>query len=291
MPTLNDIQRLTKQREDYIEKQIDFLWERVGHADVDLYNLLIDELIFEFDADDIGLEFSEKNVGKLSLVGGIWDKFNTTVQIPLLLWLAQSVLRQVKSSEKYFSLFGEAPPLNITLLKQTLGVNADVTALVEGSYLAGLSKNEELVQTLKQYIVNSLANQSKYTDFIDGFRGLIMGTDEVEGGLTRYYKTYANDIYNQFQRLTDLQLAKKMGMSKFLYAGTIIPTSRNFCIARAGLVFTVDQTKDWFCDPDLPSNYKGGCTDNYQPLIELGQYNCRHSVAWINDKMADVLNK
>lgn len=76
--------------------------------------------------------------------------------------------------------------------------------------------------------------------------------------------TLANTAVAQFDNAYMIENAQQAGVTKFLYDGTIIATTRDFCRERVGKVFTLQELE---------------AMDNGQglPVIpSLGGYNCRH---------------
>jgi len=109
--------------------------------------------------------------------------------------------------------------------------------------------------------------------------------------LTRYYKQYAYDTYNQVEAAKNAFFAQEVGFDYFIYRGTIITTSRDFCIKRAGKVFTVEEaTTTWQCDPTLLKRKGvGDCDDSYNALVERGRWNCRHQLDYVDKTVAESL--
>ena len=64
--------------------------------------------------------------------------------------------------------------------------------------------------------------------------------------------------------------AKDAGIDTFLYYGNLMGSSRAFCIARAGRVFTRKQIDSW-------NNFKWQGKKPGSVFINRGGYNCRHS--------------
>jgi hypothetical protein len=154
--------------------------------------------------------------------------------------------------------------------------------ILKGSYLDSLSQNPEVRRELKNYVINSVAGQKNYAEYLRGMKELIVGNDQVEGTLQRYYRQFAYDTYNQVDSAINKNFADSLGLTHFIYTGSLIKNSREFCIKRAGKVFSIEETKDWKDDPDLP----GKSNEDYNPLIDRGRWNCRHSIRYISQELA-----
>lgn len=96
-------------------------------------------------------------------------------------------------------------------------------------------------------------------------------------GLVSNIETEINTGLSAFNRSVTLKKADDVGIELFVYAGRLIKTSRDFCIARAGKVFTRAQIKRWDNGQGLPAD------------IYLGGYNCRHQLIPISQRKAKEL--
>jgi len=67
-------------------------------------------------------------------------------------------------------------------------------------------------------------------------------------------------------------------LTKFRYAGNLVEKSRDFCIERAGNIYTIEQGKSW------NSLDWAGKMVGVDFFIQIGGYFCRHHLEWINDK-------
>ena len=116
----------------------------------------------------------------------------------------------------------------------------------------------------------------------------ILGLKDRTGALNRYYRTFIFDSIMQFDRILSNAHARQNDLNYFQYKGGLIETSRDFCIARNDLVFRREQADEWKDDSSLP-----GYPDvaDYDPLVDLGRWNCRHYLLWLTDEDAKELNK
>ena len=176
---------------------------------------------------------------------------------------------------------------SIALLRAVIGID-ERGALIPGGYLDRLGKTEAVRQTIRSYVVNSIVSGRSLQDFQNGFRDLIVGNRETEGALQRYWRQYAYDTYNKAHEVVNTSMADELELQYFIYQGSLIETSRDFCVKRAGKVFSREQALTWKNDPDL---IEPKTKDTYNPFIERGRYNCRHWLNWISDELAAELTK
>jgi hypothetical protein len=97
----------------------------------------------------------------------------------------------------------------------------------------------------------------------------------------RYYSRWTSDIYSQYQRLGANEVRKDIGLRFAIYQGGLIESSRPFCEKRNGEVFHEDEVKSW-----VNLEFEGKPETGYNPITDLGGYNCRHRLDWISDELA-----
>jgi hypothetical protein len=119
--------------------------------------------------------------------------------------------------------------------------------------------------------------------------------------LNRPINDLTYNIYHQYDRAYNIMLSREFGMKYFIYQGGLIGDSRDFCVAHNNKVFSINEAKEWRNwiprYGKYPEGYKIKAEDlhsvpsyikyrGYDPLIDGGGYNCRHSLGFISDKMA-----
>lgn len=100
-------------------------------------------------------------------------------------------------------------------------------------------------------------------------RGILRQHKDVRGrSMATRSRQFAFDSVMNFHNQVNLTKAEGLDINHYLYVGNIIATSRDFCRARAGKVYTRDEIDSW---NDIPWAGKAG-----PPFIYRGGYNCRH---------------
>jgi hypothetical protein len=142
------------------------------------------------------------------------------------------------------------------------------------------------------------------TDFRKIIKEKIVGNKEVIGGFEKYYRTYAYDTYQQYDRAYGNQMATEFKLDYAIYQGGLINDSRDFCRDHENHVYTRDEVANFgkwtyekaknistFNDPGsqsgIPSYIKSN--KNYDPFTDCGSYNCRHQLSWITKQAAERL--
>lgn len=176
--------------------------------------------------------------------------------------------------KNYVNLFSDSIKTVQDSIKTVNNINqvfsSEDQALIDN--LFNLSQNR-LIATIEQtfsefktiayqgYIANNLPDLNSVAERM---------ADGMEGRLP-------SDINTQlagFQRAVTLKKSDDLGLTHFLYAGGLIKTSRDFCVQRAGKIFTFKEAKTWNNGQGLPV------------IPYLGGYNCRHSIVPMTEEKA-----
>ena len=170
-----------------------------------------------------------------------------------------------------------------------LGVAANFTSVDKGMIDAlkrstfgtfnqfGAQARERMIDAMYGAVVG----QSSFSALVNEFRGAMSGAVDVRGRpMSTYASLYANDAVMNFHNSVNMKKAADVGINNFLYYGNIMSTSRDFCIARVGKVYTKEDIDSW---NGMPWRGKSG-----PPFTNRGGYNCRHSwvavkPSWISD--------
>jgi hypothetical protein len=165
------------------------------------------------------------------------------------------------------------------------------------STLVGRSFND-MVQTIREKIngIYQFSDNKKAQQLVEYIANNPDGA-EVETAIDElkqvYGRTSAGDSFVKYASLLvtdsimgfDGQLAKfradELGLTSYLYYGSIIKDSRDFCRKHAGKVYTEEQIRQiWASDT-------GQGRDQGSPFIVRGGYNCRHSWQPIDPSWVD----
>lgn len=135
-------------------------------------------------------------------------------------------------------------------------------------------------QRIKQMAINAVSGNAGLEDTMRAVRDTVTGGKGKTGMFERYYRTYVYDTVQQSERIEADLYATELGLSAFIYSGTVIGTTRDFCKSRAGEVFTRREARKW-------KKLKwSGKPKNYVPTRDAGGWNCRHRIRWISNEEA-----
>lgn len=135
-------------------------------------------------------------------------------------------------------------------------------------------------QDIEAAVLDGILTGASFDEVEQQIRDILAGTEEDAGRLLSQAGRIAHDGEMQFYARMNVTAAQRGGMSRFLYAGTIVGSSRAFCIARAGRVFTREEIDAW-----NSHNWRGKACDVW---VCRGGYNCRHQLLPVPDDIGAV---
>lgn len=286
-----------KARLKEIERQQERLLRLIDFTEDKLLNMIIDELADELVSNDGRIEFRGEPVKFAAALDRIYDSFVKNENVKIINQIASDFNSLINLNGNYYSLlsvnknrFSTARQRVKELMLEKLGIKPS-GQIVRGGYLDSLFRDTTIREKIKQLTFKSVAAQKPMKDYMKILRTTITGTDEVDGALKKYYKGFAFDTYQQFDRITNTEYAKELDLSAFIYEGGLIETSRKFCIERNGKVFTTTEAERWINDPDLPKTKeeKESGVVIYNPLFDMGRFNCRHMVRFVSNEIAIMM--
>jgi hypothetical protein len=184
--------------------------------------------------------------------------------------------------------------------KVDLRIGIEGGKMVRSGFLDSFLKDNTVGTQAKNFMAKSITGQVSTKEFISGLSNIVQG-DKGPGQLQKQYERLAFDLYQQYDAAYSSGIAEEFGMRYFIYGGTIMEDSRDFCVAHNNKVFSVEEAetwKDWVpADGEYPEGYEIRQKNiyehpsymdypGYSPLIDRGGYNCRHAIGYISDDLA-----
>jgi hypothetical protein len=136
-------------------------------------------------------------------------------------------------------------------------------------------------QQLVEYIANN-PDGAEVTTAIDELKQ-VYGRTTTGDSFAKYASLLVTDSIMGFDGQFAKYRANELGLSSYLYYGSLIKDSRDFCRKHAGKVYTEQQIID------IWNNDTGQGRDQGSPFIVRGGYNCRHSwqpvdPSWVDEE-------
>lgn len=283
-------------RQDRMLKYVSVTMER------QLLKAITDSMIKNLDTKDGVIADTKSNLEMLYAIDRVFDKFDKIYGGSLMNRIVDDFGTIAKYNYDYFELFAienKSAKARYKLiakdvdswLRVSIGIDKKGNPTANG-YLDQLVNNKDLRNSIKSMTYDAVSGQLPLAEFTKGLQTKIVGAEDADGWLTKYYRTYAYDRYQEYDRANSLVFAKKLKLKYFIYAGGLIDDSREFCEERNNKVFSTDDTKTWKDDPTLPktkAERESGNLEGYVPELELGRWNCRHMTRWISEDLAKEL--
>ena len=99
--------------------------------------------------------------------------------------------------------------------------------------------------------------------------------------IQQYWSRFTYDIYSQYERIGANEIRKGLGLVFAVYEGGEIETTREFCEERSFNVYHISEIEGW-----VNLEWEGKPETGYNPIIDLGGYNCRHRLRWVSKEFA-----
>ena len=298
MPSNKKLSDIWKRKDDYIASRLDWLKKKVDRSQQILLNDLTSEFIGEFSTDDTGKLIANTRNMRLAIK---LDKFFDTLDAETLRKIntqyGQDMLHLTPLSERYYNTMIPDAADAIKSIGEKVGfietaIGIKDGKIIKGGYLENVTRMPEVRQELKDYVIKSVANKKGYSEYLRGMKEIVVGNKARDGMIERYYRQFAYDTFNQTDAAINKHYADSLELTWFVYGGGTIRTSREFCIKRSNKVYNTEETEKWKCDPTLIGKPKGvKCDQKYNPLIERGRWNCRHSIRYITEDLACELGR
>jgi hypothetical protein len=116
---------------------------------------------------------------------------------------------------------------------------------------------------------------------METLRRFIEGTPERKAYLDRYIKQTTNDAVMVFNREYLQTISEDLGLKHYLYQGTIIGDTRQFCQSRAGRFYKKEEVEKW---ASQSWDGKMAGTNSTTIFSYAGGYNCRHKLWPISEE-------
>ncbi|NCT92936.1 MAG: hypothetical protein GXC72_00805 [Chitinophagaceae bacterium] len=292
---------------------LDRLIQNLGSA---LYNKLWDELGKRLSVTNGKIDTTVGNFAAVRAIDSTYSDFIREVGPKVASEIHTNVNRISKLNVDYFAKFeidkrsyqGTTDAIR-KIINERLGldtVGEKTLRLKKGGFMDGLLSDNTVRNQIKDASLRGVTTGAGFNGFRDELRDMIAGNEEKMGGFHQYYRNYTYDLYVHVDRLESNLIAADIGLDSFIFSGTIIDTSRQFCIDHVNKVFTIEEAKKW---KDLIGKYKvvegarAGTTrkvpigplvdnpDTYDPITQMGGFGCRHIPRFISKVVADPLKK
>lgn len=163
---------------------------------------------------------------------------------------------------------------------------SNIETTVESLLNSGVNAN--FIEPVKRILKDVVVGNGDYNTLKKNLGELILGNDTVEPRLKVYVGQVSNDSIHQFQRNYMKAISDDLGLKHYLYAGTEITTTRDFCDERHGKYYTDEQVKSW-ASLQWAGKIKG--TNEATIFTYCGGYRCRHRLLPVSETIYKAKTK
>jgi len=285
---------MSKDQDKIFKKKVEFLMnaeeelsKKVAISENKLVLRILENLIDKLDIKDGIVESNSKNIKLTLTIDKIIKDFNKTISFDLIKGYIKDINKGSNSNKSFFGSFKESDGLDFDKITKKvnqetlkrLGIDSKGN-VIKGGFIDEFSRNNQLNLKLKDLVTQGVTGRMSLVQLKKEIKGLVSGSSLRKGALNAEYNTFIYDTYSQIDRLQSNLYAQQLGLKAFRYAGGKIKTTRKFCCQRNNLVFTTDEAKKW------SSISFSGKSSPYNPLIDLGGYNCRHFLQFMSNVRA-----
>lgn len=196
----------------------------------------------------------------------------------------------------YFAAFASKPTHEIiksnqralNILTRT-AIETTVNNLTETGLQAGVTEG------LRKLMLTNINMGGSYADMTEQLRHYLIGDKENAGALEKYVRTYTTTAINQYSAEYNKTIADDLGLEWYVYDGSLIETSRQFCIHAVEKKYIHKSEFDTLLDGDFDGvhihiNKATGLPDGMLPgtdasnlIRRRGGWNCGHSMIAVDD--------
>lgn len=284
MPTYKEVSKI---KSDFISKKEDGISLAIGNQQDSLYDKLLGDFI-KIATKKINGE--PVDINKLQVLFKKYYDENFIIIIRNTINASKSL---TDLNQMYFSTLLDSNRLDEIhdntkrLVDKSLGVT-DSNKLISGGFTDKALSNKQVQKTFIKEVKVILSGSPDVNLMQNKLKDFIVGNKKSTGILERYYRNFANDLLINIDRSNSLVYANELELQSFFYGGGLLTSSRSFCISKNGKIFTRSEAEKWKDSTFITSMY-GENINDYEPLINMGGYGCRHTPDWITQYVANEL--
>ena len=275
-----------------------------------LFNELLDKTLSNLQTEDGIILNTPKNIQIITRVDAVLNDMGKSKYPNLLNTLQTGFNKLNLINDAYFvgmmgatAMTKKATDYAKLVMRARIGVK-ETGEMIKDGWMASLIQDTTVLKGVKNIVFKAVIAQSKFSDTLKNLQQYIQGTSEADGSYVKYMKNSLYDAFQQHDRAYSQSIATTLELKYFLYEGGLVKDSRDFCREHNGHVYSTEDAKGWskwvpadsihisdFKQKDeysIPS-YLG--YPDYNPLIDLGGYNCRHFLSYISEGMAKKWKK
>lgn len=291
-----------QKRISLIDKATDLLHASVENLTAALALFLTGWFTAKFVLDGDGkIEDSKENYDSINQLEEAKSSFFAGSVVPFLAGISLVFFNIQNLNRQYFASVAEENIDDLAddiveSISSAFGFKVTDTdiELTPGGWLVEVGDMKSVYQKIRESAMKAVSAKMPMTDFLKVLKTEIQGDETISGLVKSHFKTIANNVYSEFDRMNAYKFAIQLGLRAAIYEGGLIDHSRPFCIERNGQVFTFDEIEKFGTAEDTYGGYSDKATGDfngkpdfdYDPFFDQGGHNCRHAYNYISDRLA-----
>jgi len=257
----------------YIEETVAELQDQVDQMESNMNDLVI-AFLATFAIDNKELINAQANYEHANSSDSVFDEAYKTFVGAFLVYLGNKIIKGTKLTVSDLSSRGINAIGNEEALVEKMIGFVDGKIIRKG-FLYNLGQMSSLRSSFHNYIIKSIASSQKVNLFLRNAKPLFVSEGKTRSAFSNYYMKYAYDSVAQAMNSISLYIADKNELTHFLYAGSLVPKSRQFCIDHVGQVFSREDAKRF------NEESWNGKIEGVDFLIVAGGWKCMHHIQWL----------
>lgn len=301
------IKEILERKQDLINRNTERLNGSVVRLQTKLMDSIVDDIIAELDVKDGVILDTIKNYKLISALDKVFNTFAVDQARVLLPELSSSISAITNLNNTYFIAIGSENLLSRLdkVAEKTRELTDFRFGLRGDKFVRGGILEELFTQfggtEVKQIMSKAISGGMNKREFIKQMRDFVTGTEDKPGISERKWKQFAFDVYQQYDASYNKKMAEEFGLKYFIYQGGLVVDSRDFCAAHNNKVWSTKESEEWPTWTPAKGEYPPGYEikakkmnevpsymdyPGYDPLVDRGGYNCRHSIGYISKELA-----
>ena len=302
------IDEIVKEKELLLDKLRVKFEKTTIRLQMSLFEKAISDIVTRLDVKNGELLETANNYRLITELDKLYNSFNALSAATMLPQIIKGTEAISTLNNGLFRVTIEVPDRFEKIIESTkkitdlrLGLRGG--KMVRGGFLMSMLKSDPT--EFKKFLSKAITSQMPVKEFIGSIKTMIVGDEEKIGSLQKQFQRFAFDVYGQYDAAYNRSMAEDLGLKYFAYQGNIIEDSRDFCVAHYNKVWTIEEAEEWpewtpakgIAEDQFPAGYviKSKKPNEvpsylgypgYDPLIDIGGYNCRHILAYISEGLA-----
>ena len=240
-----------------------------------MYLALIDYVVKEIEVKNDKVVFSQSNIAAINRIDKVLSKTLSTE----LNRFKRYILKGINN------ILGDVTTEFKSIDVRAIEISEEVNKKITKHATAKVDQSTNLKPIFDEVKAKAIQLMQNYDGIsLQELRAQLSETVKNKNIVNKYWSRWTYDIYNQYERIGANEVRKRLGLAFAMYEGGEIETTRTVCENRNGQVFHVSEIEKWANDNWIGKNEIG-----YNPIIDLGGYNCRHRLRWITKETAAIL--